>query len=85
MRFFDLRQKEVINIRDGARLGYVSDCIMCHEKGQIKHIIIPGPAKIFGMFGREQEYKVDWEHVKQVGNDLILIDCDTDKTLSGME
>ena len=85
MRFYDLRQKEVINVRDGCRLGYVSDFVMCKDKGHIKHIIIPGPARLFGMFGREQEYKVDWEHVKQIGDDLILIDCETKKTLSDFE
>ncbi|MCL2702675.1 MAG: YlmC/YmxH family sporulation protein [Defluviitaleaceae bacterium] len=85
MRFYDFRQKEVINIKDGCRLGYVSDIEMCNEKGHCKRLIIPGPARIFGFFGREQEYRVDWEHVKQVGDDLILIECDTKTLLSDLE
>ena len=81
MRFYDLKQKEVINIRDGCRLGYVCDFVMCKDKGHVKNIVIPGPARLFGMFGREQEYRVSWEHVKQIGEDIILIDCETDKIL----
>ena len=85
MRFFDFKQKEVINIKDGSRLGYVSDIHMCKDKGHCKQLIIPGPARIFGVFGREQEYRVDWEHVKQVGDDLILIECETDKLLKDID
>jgi len=85
MRFFDMKQKEVINIKDGSRLGFVTDIEMCSEKGHAKRLIIPGPARLFGMFGREQEYRVDWEHVKQVGDDLILIDCDGDKLLKNID
>ena len=85
MRFYEFKQKEVINIKDGTRLGYVSDFEMCKEKGHTKRLIIPGPARIFGVFGREQEYRVDWEHVKQVGDDLILIECETDKILKDLD
>jgi len=76
MRFFEIKQKEVINIKDGCRLGYVCDLIIDKKEGEILKIIVPGPAKLFGMFGREQEYRVDWDDVKQIGDDIILIDCD---------
>jgi YlmC/YmxH family sporulation protein len=72
-----MKQKEVINISDGTRLGYVCDLVICPEKGHIKCLIIPGPAKVFGFFGREQEYRVSWESVKQIGDDLILIECES--------
>jgi YlmC/YmxH family sporulation protein len=85
MRFFDFKQKEVINIKDGSRLGYVNDFDFCHEKGHCKCLIVPGPARVFGIFGREQEYRVSWEHVKQVGDDLILIECETDKLLKDID
>lgn len=85
MRFYDLKQMEVINIKDGCRLGYVCDLELDREKGRIKKIIVPGPARIFGVFGREQEYRVEWDHVKQIGDDIILVDCETEKILLDCE
>ncbi len=82
MRFYELRQKEVINIQDGCRMGFVSDLEFGKEDGRITQLIIPGPARILGVFGREQEYKVDWSCVKQIGDDIILVDCETDKCLT---
>ena len=81
MRFFDIRQKEVINIKDGCRMGFVSDMERDKATGGVKRLIIPGPARILGVFGREQEYRVDWANVKQIGDDIILVECETAKAL----
>lgn len=85
MRFFDLRQKEVINIKDGCRMGFVSDIDLDKTTGGVKRLIIPGPGRILGVFGREQEYSVDWTNVKQIGDDIILVECETDKALKEEE
>jgi len=36
---------------------------------------------VFGVFGREQEYKIPWGCVTQLGEDLILVEVDTEKVL----
>ena len=51
LRAGDLRQKEVINISDGMRLGFVYDVEINFEKGSIDAIIVPGPSKMMGIFG----------------------------------
>ena len=38
----DFKHKEVINISDGRRLGYVQDVCADLETGNITHIIVPG-------------------------------------------
>ena len=81
VRIYELRQKEVINIKDGARLGYICDLIIDVEHGKIKFIIIPGPGRIFGFFGRETEYKIAWCDIVQIGEDIILVDVETKKVL----
>lgn len=42
-RFTDLRCKEVINICDGCRLGYVGDVECQLPEGQMTALIVPGP------------------------------------------
>jgi len=80
VRMYELKQKEVINIKDGFRFGFVCDVeIDCD--GKICAIIVPGPGRVFGVFGREQEYKIPWGCVTQLGEDLILVEVDTVKVL----
>jgi len=76
---YELRQKEVINVKDGCRYGYVSDIEFCPAKGHIKKIIVPGPAKVFGMFGRDGEYCIPWDKIQKIGSDIILVEMDKKK------
>ncbi|MCL2397365.1 MAG: YlmC/YmxH family sporulation protein [Defluviitaleaceae bacterium] len=81
VRIYDLRQKEIINIKDGTRFGFVTDLDICDKHGEIINLVVPGPAKVFGVFGRESEYCIPWEKIKQVGDDIILVDVDAEDCL----
>lgn len=81
LRIWELREKEVINICDGQRLGYVCDLEFDLIQGVIHCIIIPGPCKIFGFIGRESEYVIDLCDIEKVGGDVILVDIDPEKCL----
>ena len=37
-------------------------------------LIVPGPCRFFGLFGRGEEFYIPWECIKQIGDDIILID-----------
>ena len=73
-RVADLRCKEVINISDGSRLGYANDVEFDVLTGQIMAIVVPGPCRFFGLFGREDDYVVPWQAIRRVGEDIILVD-----------
>ena len=73
-RFRDLRRKEVININDGSRLGPVADVDIKAPEGQLAAIVVYGPARFFGLFGRGEEFYIPWGCIRQVGDDIILID-----------
>ena len=73
-RFRDLRRKEVININDGCRLGLVADLDLRAPEGQVIAIVVYGPARFFGLFGRGEEFYIPWGCIRQVGDDIILID-----------
>ncbi|MBR6812787.1 MAG: YlmC/YmxH family sporulation protein [Oscillospiraceae bacterium] len=78
-RFSQFRCKEVINVNDGCRLGYVSDIVIDTSCGRTEAIIIPGPAKFFGLLGSSDEYCIMWECICRIGEDIILIDADLSK------
>ena len=81
MRMCDLKEKEVINCRDGERLGYVCDIEFDINAGVIINLIVPGPCKIWGILGRDHEYIISFCNIKQIGTDVILVDVDIDKCL----
>ena len=60
-RFSHLRRKEVINICDGRRLGFVGDLELKVPEGEVKALIVFGPCRFFGLFGRGEEFYIPWE------------------------
>lgn len=75
-RVSDFRRKEVINITDGKRLGFVDDIEINADAGTIDSIVIPGPWRFFRLWGRDTEYIVPWERIKKIGEDIILVEMD---------
>lgn len=73
-RIEDFRFKEVINVCDGRRLGYVSDVFVEIATGRVTAIIVPGPCKFLGLFWREDDYIIPWECIRRIGSDIILVD-----------
>ena len=72
-RITDMRCKEVINICDGARLGFVCDVEFDICTGHITAIIVPGPCKYFGLFGRMDDFVIRWCDIDKIGEDIILV------------
>ena len=80
MRISDLKQKEVINICDCKRLGYVGDVDFDMDTGCLLGIIVPGPGCFCGFLVREKEYIIPYSDICQVGRDIILVKVDLEKT-----
>ncbi len=81
MRICELRDKEVINICDGEKLGNVCDLDFDVCTGEVCALIIPGPCKIFGILGRDSEYVIPFCDVTRIGSDVVLVDTDTKKCM----
>lgn len=79
MRFTELRCKEVICVNDGHRLGFISDVKVEVPEGCVVAIIVPGPCRIFGLFGRKDDFVIPWSCIRRIGPDIVLVDikpCD---------
>ena len=74
MRLCELQEKEVINVCDCKCLGNVMDIELDEETGCILSIIVPGPCKLFGIFGHEFEYCIPWKCIVRIGSDIILVE-----------
>lgn len=73
-RGMDFKSKEVINITDGRRLGFVQDVCADLETGKITSIIVPGANKLLSMFTNENDIVITWDKIKCIGDDIILVE-----------
>jgi len=68
-----LREKEVINICDGRRIGCVEDVEIDIESGRVCSLIVSSRSGIFSA-GKEREVTVPWHKIQRIGTDIILVD-----------
>lgn len=74
-RIAELRNKDVISIKDGTRLGYVCDVEVDTCSARVCAIVIYGKPKLLGLFGREDDCVIEWSEIEVIGPDTILVSC----------
>jgi len=82
MRICELKQKDVINTCTCKSLGCPADVELNCETGCITAIIVPVPGKLHTLFGPCHEYVIPWKCIKQIGDDIILVEIQEDKFLN---
>ena len=70
MRLSDLQDKDIVNIKDGMKIGKIIDVII-NEIGQIEKLVIQ---KNKLSFLPNNIIEVYWKQIKKFGKDVILID-----------
>lgn len=70
----DFKHKEVINITDGKRLGFVQDVTADLDSGLITSVIVPGNSKLLNMFSGNNDIVIPWQKIKCIGEDVILVE-----------
>ena len=77
VRLDELEEKEVINIRDGARLGFVCDLELDLACGKICAFYVCCQSRFFCFSGRDAVFRVPWEKIYRIGCDFILVDVES--------
>ena len=70
----ELYCKEVICLRSGQRLGFITDVRIELPCGKITGVIVPGRCRMFGVCPPREDYLIPWECIRRIGPDLILVD-----------
>ncbi len=81
MRLCEMREKEVINMCNCKKLGYVADIVFDECKGCIEAIVVPEAGRFCGLFGSDSEYVIPFECVKKIGPDIIIVEICEEKFL----
>lgn len=80
MSFSEMRQKDVINICDGKKLGKPIDLIL-NESNCVEAIVVPAQSGGFwSIFKQDKEgCVIPWNRVRRIGDDVILVEADSEK------
>ena len=70
----DFKHKEVINITDAKRLGFVQDVNAELGSGIITSIVVPGSSNFFNFFSSDNSMIIPWSAIKCIGDDVILVE-----------
>ena len=74
MTFTELKQKDVVNVRDGRRLGKPVDLVL-NESACVEALVVPLPGGILNLLRQEKEgCIVPWNRVLRIGDDVILVE-----------
>ncbi len=74
MTFTELKQKDVVNICDGRRLGKPIDLVL-GDTACVEALVVPAGSGFLSLLRQEKEgCLVPWERVLRIGSDVILVE-----------
>lgn len=74
--FSELRCREIINVRDGRRLGRITDIVFSGESSKLKGIVAPFTKR--SLFSKGQDIFIPWRCITKIGEDVIIVDVNAD-------
>ena len=81
-RIDELKNKQVVRVKDGYVIGYVSDIELDTASGRLESIIIFGRMRFFGLLGREEDIIIPWSDIQVIGEETILVTSEPEFSLS---
>ena len=82
--FSALRNKEVVNVRTGEKIGYADDIELDTDDGRVISIVLYGRSRAMGLMGRDDDVIIRCSDIRLIGEDTVLVDIG-DKAKSSKE
>lgn len=72
MRLSDLQNKDIVNIKDGKKIGNIMD-VSIREDGNMLSLIVAKNKMFANIFSSSGEMEIKWTQIKKIGEDVILV------------
>ena len=72
MRLSELQNKDIVNIKDGKKIGNIID-IYINQEGKSKGLIVEKTKFLISHFTSHGEIKISWDQIEKIGEDVILV------------
>lgn len=69
--FLSIKQKDVVNVKDGKKLGRTTDIVFTFPEGKVMGIIVPGCK---GFSFSKNELFIDLRNIIKIGEDTVLVE-----------
>ena len=66
----ELRNKDVVNLNDGSKMGRIIDIIIDCDSGRVLGFVVPGEKRLFK---KSDDIIIPLEKVRRIGDDVILV------------
>ncbi len=77
IRVSDIMEKEIINVKNGKRMGFITDIDMDVNEGKVISFSISG-----GFFSRGyEEEAISWNDILKIGCDTIIVNIGSEFNL----
>lgn len=73
LKLTEMSEKEVINIYNGERLGYITDFEIDLEEGVVTGIVLPSESRVASLFSKSADIFIEWNKIIKIGTDIILV------------
>ena len=75
-RIADLRNKQVVCLKNGCVLGFITDVELNTQSGSLEAIVIGGKLRAMGIFGKEEDIVIPWREIDVIGRETVLVTTD---------
>lgn len=76
MNYSCLREKDVVNVCDGKKVGYICDILIDCDCGKICALYVSD--RFFGFTAQKSPAKIPWDKIVCIGEDTVLCDLGRD-------
>ncbi|WP_017187422.1 YlmC/YmxH family sporulation protein [Alkalibacillus haloalkaliphilus] len=73
MLLSELQTKDIIEVENGEKIGFISDLELDVTVGVILSLVVSVKGKWFGVFGEQEEIAISWSQIEKIGADVILV------------
>lgn len=78
INYWDLADKDVVNIKNGEVMGRFDDVEIDTKIGKITAFYIEEASKFMGVLGKTKPRRIKWEEILKMGMDVIIVNVDDD-------
>ncbi len=73
MHLSDLQSKDIVNIKDGKKIGNIID-VTIDNNGFMTSLLVQRTKFNINVFRSNNEEEIKWNQIKKIGEDVILVD-----------
>lgn len=79
MSLSELKEKDVVNIENGMRVGKVMDIEFDTTTGCVEALVVPGGFDFLALLrGEKKGLVIPWPQICRIGDDVILVRFDAE-------